>query len=61
MRASFLRHCSRTRPTTIAGVIALLQHWEKFTVDDQEMEEFVWGDRPSELMDNVVEALRAIG
>jgi hypothetical protein len=50
-----------TRPTTIAGVIALLQHWEKFTVDDQEMEEFVWGDRPSELMDNVVEALRAIG
>jgi hypothetical protein len=50
-----------TRPMTIAGIVALLEHWEKFTVEDQEMEEFVWGDRPSELVDNVVEALRAIG
>jgi hypothetical protein len=49
-----------TQPTTIAGVIALLQCWGDFAVEDQEVEEFVWGDRPIELVENVVEALRAI-
>jgi hypothetical protein len=49
-----------TQPTTIAGVISLLQCWGDFAVEDQEVEEFVWGDRPIELVENVVEALRAI-